>query len=90
MTDTGDKEPVADVCMDKAVEPDGATYKDLSQVSLKGCSASYYGNNMAIDEPIDKCFIIKNVVKKIDKLAYVEINARSAKIALRNVPVTWN
>lgn len=90
LTNTGANEPRAYICMDSAIDPDGATYTDLSQVSLKGCSASYYGNNMPTDVPIAKCFIIKNVVKKIDKLAYVEINARSAKISLRNVPVTWN
>lgn len=89
MTNSGPNEPRAYIAMETAIDGSGATYNDVSQVALHGCSADYYGNNMPTDVPIGKCFIIKKVVKKVDKFAYVEIKARGAKIALRNVPVTW-
>lgn len=89
MTNVGPNEPRAYIAMETAIDGSGSTYNDVSQVALHGCSADYYGNNMPTDVPIGKCFIIKKVVKKVDKFAYVEIKARGAKIALRNVPVTW-
>lgn len=89
MTNVGPNEPRAYIAMETAIDGSGATYNDVSQVALHGCSADYYGNNMPTDVPVGKCFIIKKVVKKVDKFAYVEIKARGAKIALRNVPVTW-
>lgn len=89
MTNVGPNEPRAYIAMETAIDGSGSTYNDVSQVALHGCSADYYGNNMPTDVPIGKCFIIKKVVKKVDKFAYVEIKARGAKIALRNVPVIW-
>lgn len=89
MTNLGPNEPRAYIAMETAIDANGATYNDVSQVALHGCIADYYGNNMPTDVPVGKCFIIKKVVKKIGKLSYVEIKARGAKIALRNVPVTW-
>lgn len=89
MTNLGPNEPRAYIAMETAIDAGGSTYNDVSQVALHGCSENYYGNNMPTDVPIGKCFIIKKVLKKVDKFAYVEIKARGAKIALRNVPVTW-
>lgn len=89
MTNLGANEPRAYIAIETAIDGNGATYNDVSQVALHGCSADYYGNNMPTDVPIGKCFIVKKVVRKIDKLSYVEIKARGAKITLRNVPVTW-
>lgn len=89
MTNVGPNEPRAYIAMETAIDGSGSTYNDVSQVALHGCSADYYGNNMPTDVPVGKCFIIKKVVKKVDKFAYVEIKARGAKIALRNVPVIW-
>jgi hypothetical protein len=70
------------------IDGNGAKYTNLTQSTLYGCSDRYY-NNMPTDIPVAKCFVIKDLTHKPDKLAYVAIEARNCKIELRDVPVTW-
>lgn len=89
LTNKAANEPRAYIYLETAIDGNGSTYDDWGLVALNGCNTSTYGNNMPTDIPVGKCFMIKKVAKKIDKLAYVEIKARGCKVALRDVPVTW-
>lgn len=89
MTNKAANESRAYIAFETAIDGSGATYNDWGLASLYGCDTSVYGNNMPTDVPIGKCFIIKKVVKQLDKLSYVELKARGCKIELRDVPVTW-
>lgn len=89
LTNKAANEPRAYIYLEAAIDPNGATYNDWGFADLHGCSTSAYGNNMPTDVPIGKCFVIKKVAKKIDKLSYVGLTACGAKVALRDVPVTW-
>lgn len=89
LTNKGANEPRAYIYLETAIDGNGATYDDWGFAPLHGCSTSAYGNNMPTDVPVGKCFVIKRVLKKVDKLTYVEIRARGAKIVLRDIPVTW-
>lgn len=89
LTNKAANEPRAYIYLETAIDGNGATYEDWGFAALNGCSTSSYGNNMPTDVPVGKCFVIKKVAKKIDKLAYVEIKARGCKVTLRDVPVTW-
>jgi hypothetical protein len=70
------------------IDSSGAKYTNLGQSTMYGCS-DYYYSNMPTDVPVAKCFVIKELSRKLDKLAYVAIEARGCKIELRDVPVTW-
>lgn len=70
------------------IDGNGAKYANLEQSTMYGCSDRYY-NSMPTDIPVAKCFVIKDLTGKLDKLAYVAIEARNCKIELRDVPVTW-
>lgn len=89
LTNKAANEPRAYIAFETAIDGNGSTYNDWGLASLHGCDTSVYGNNMPTDVPIGKCFLIKKVVKKLDKLSYVELKARGCKIELRDVPVTW-
>lgn len=89
LTNKAANEPRATIYLETAIDGSGATYDDWGMAALHGCSTSTYGNNMPTDVPIGKCFVVKKIAKKIDKLAYAEIIARNCKVALRDVPVTW-
>ncbi|MDR3117870.1 MAG: hypothetical protein LBU44_00340 [Mediterranea sp.] len=71
------------------IDGNGAKYTNLTQSTLYGCSDRRY-ISMPTDIPVAKCFVIKDLTHKLDKLAYVAIEARNCKIELRDVPVTWN
>jgi hypothetical protein len=70
------------------IDGSGAKYTNLTQSTMYGCSDHYY-NSMPTDVPVAKCFVIKDLTRKLDKLAYVAIEARNCRIELRDVPVTW-
>ncbi|MDR0657827.1 MAG: hypothetical protein LBG18_02635 [Mediterranea sp.] len=82
------KEVNAYIRMYDVIDGNGAKYTNLTQSTLYGCSDHYY-NSMPTDIPVAKCFVIKDLTHKLDKLAYVAIEARGCKIELRDVPVTW-
>lgn len=89
MVNKGKAVPQAYIRANTAIDTNGSTYERLGQSTMHGCSDSTYSNNMPTDVPVSKCFVIYDLTRKIDKLSYVEINARSCKIELRDVPVTW-
>jgi hypothetical protein len=70
------------------IDGNGAKYTNLRQSTMYGCSDRYY-NSMPTNIPVAKCFVVKDLTRKLDKLAYVAIEARDCKIELRDVPVTW-
>jgi hypothetical protein len=70
------------------IDGSGAKYTNLEQSTMYGCSDRYY-NSMPTDIPVAKCFVINDLTYKLDKLAYVAVEARNCKIELRDVPVTW-
>lgn len=78
----------ANIYMKDVIDGTGAKYTNLTLSSMYGCSDRNY-STLPTDVPIARCFVIKDVTRKLDKLAYVLITVDYCKVELRDVPVTW-
>ncbi|NDV58103.1 hypothetical protein D0T85_08310 [Bacteroides sp. 519] len=79
----------ASIYMETVITPDGGTLTQHRNVAAYGTTADRHYIPMPTGIKVGKVFEIRDVVKKFDTLAYVEIAARGCKVIIRDLPVTW-
>lgn len=88
-TNTGVTNNSATIRMTSAIDPDGATFTNFSQIETNGCTSWTYGNKMPKGVRIGKVFEIKGVNTPCATLSYVEISVDNCKVIIHNLPVVW-
>ena len=88
-TNTGVTNNSATIRMTSAIDPNGATFTNFSQVETNGCTSWTYGNKMPKGIKIGKVFEIKGVNSPCATLSYVEITVDNCKVIIHNLPVVW-
>lgn len=88
-TNTGVTNNSATIRMTSAIDPDGATFTNFSQIETNGCTSWTYGNKMPKGVRIGKVFEIKGVSTPCATLSYVEMTVDNCKVIIHNLPVDW-
>lgn len=88
-TNTGVTDDNATIRMNSAIDPDGATFTNFSQVETNGCTSWTYGNKMPKGIKVGKVFEIKGVNSPCAVLSYVELSVNDCKVIIHNLPVDW-